>query len=63
MRSYGVDALLCPKPGCGGRMRVVSAITSPQVIGRILEHLGLRPDLPAFAPARGPPQATFSGFD
>jgi hypothetical protein len=62
-RVYGVDALLCPKPGCGGRMRVVGAITSPPVIRRILDHLGLPTELPAFAPARGPPLAAFSNTD
>ena len=40
-RVYDVDALRCSKPACDGRMRVVSAITSPRVIRRILEHLGL----------------------
>jgi len=62
-RVYDVDALLCPKSGCGGRMRVVGAITSPVVIRRILEHLGLPAELPTFSPARGPPPSAFSGFD
>jgi hypothetical protein len=55
-RVYSVDVLACPAPGCGGRMRVLSEITSPPVIRRILEHLGLPAEVPAFAPARGPPQ-------
>jgi len=59
---YDVDALLCPKPGCGGRMRVVSAVTSPAVIRRILEHLDLPTEIPAFAPARGPPQEELPAF-
>ena len=46
-RSFEVDALRCPK--CGGRMRVLSAITDPTVAGRILRCLSL--------PARAPPLA------
>jgi hypothetical protein len=57
-RVFQVDVLACEWPGCGGRMRILCAITSPAVIRRILEHLDLPSDLPAFAPARGPP-ATF----
>jgi hypothetical protein len=47
-RVFEVDALACPK--CGGRMRVLSAITDPTVAGRILRCLAL--------PARAPPLAT-----
>ncbi len=37
-RVYGVDALKCGR--CGGRMRIVSFITDPEVIERILRHRG-----------------------
>ncbi len=47
-RVFEVYALACPK--CGGRMRVLSAITDPTVAGRILRCLAL--------PARAPPLAT-----
>jgi hypothetical protein len=47
-RVFEIDALGCPK--CGGRMRVLSAITDPTVAGRILRCLAL--------PARAPPLAT-----
>ena len=47
-RVFEVDALVCPK--CGGRMRVLSAITDPTVAARILRCLAL--------PARAPPLAT-----
>ena len=50
-RVFEVDALACPK--CGGRMRVLSAITDPTVAGRILRCLAL--------PARAPPLATARG--
>ena len=46
-RVFEVDALCCTK--CGGRMRVLSAITDPTVAGRILRCLSL--------PARAPPLA------
>ena len=36
---YEVDPLECPK--CSGPMRVISFITDPLVVRRILEHLGL----------------------
>ena len=45
---FEVDALACPK--CGGRMRVLSAITDRTVAARILRCLAL--------PARAPPLAT-----
>ncbi len=46
-RIFEVDALRCP--GCGGRMRVLSAITDANVAGAILRCLAL--------PARAPPLA------
>jgi hypothetical protein len=47
-RVFEVDALACPK--CGGRMRVLAAITDPTVAARILRCLGLA--------SRAPPLAT-----
>jgi hypothetical protein len=47
-RVFEVDALWCPS--CGGRMRVLSAITDPIVAARILRCLAL--------PSRAPPLAT-----
>ncbi len=46
-RVFEVDALHCPK--CGGRMRILSAITDPTVASRILRCLRL--------PVRAPPLA------
>jgi hypothetical protein len=34
---YQTDPLICPK--CGSKMRIVSFITQPRVINKILEHL------------------------
>ena len=44
-RVFEVDALSCPR--CGGRMRVLSAITDPEVARRILDSLRM--------PSRAPP--------
>ena len=46
-RVFEVDALRCP--GCGARMRVLSAITDPDVARRILDCLRM--------PSRAPPRA------
>jgi hypothetical protein len=45
---YKVDALRCPV--CGDRMRVIAVIHDPDVIERILRHLG------RWDPPRGPPR-------
>jgi hypothetical protein len=47
-RVFQVDALCCPR--CGARMRVLSAITDPDVARRILGCLKM--------PSRAPPLAT-----
>ena len=49
-RVFEVDALHCP--ACGGRMRILSAITDPGVARRILECL----DMPSRAPPLGKPK-------
>jgi hypothetical protein len=49
----GIDALACPQ--CGGRMRVLAAITEPTIILRILEHLGLPTEPPSLSRPRAPP--------
>ena len=63
-RVWGVDALKCPK--CGGRMHVVSVITSPSSIRRILEHLGLheepRPPPPTEPEVRYEPDPDYVPF-
>jgi hypothetical protein len=46
-RVYAADPLLCPR--CGGRMKIISFITEPDVIERILRHIG------QWDPPRGPP--------
>jgi len=62
---YEVDPLECPK--CSGPLRVISFITDPQVVRKILEHLGLwlvnaRPVPRAHSPPlpHGPSDVNFS---
>ena len=44
-RVFGTEVFCCPH--CGGRRRLVSLITEPEVIDRILAHLGIVPWLGA----------------
>ena len=52
-RVWGVDALACP--GCGGRMRMIAAITERAGIVRILEHLGVSTEVPRMRRSRDGP--------
>jgi hypothetical protein len=47
-RVYCADPLICPK--CGSKVRILSFITQPRVINKILEHLKNRA-----TQTRGPP--------
>jgi hypothetical protein len=38
-RSFGVDALRCPR--CAAKMRVLATIAEPSVVNKILSHLGM----------------------
>jgi len=49
-RVFEVDALRCPT--CGGRMRLLAAISDPCVARRILEWLALPPRAPPLAGAK-----------
>jgi hypothetical protein len=51
-RVLNVDALTCRK--CKGRMDVLAFITDPDVVQKILKHLGLPFKPPKIAPARRP---------
>ena len=46
---YAVDALTCPT--CQGKMKIISFIENPEIIKKILKHLGLW-DLKARPPPR-----------
>jgi len=59
-RVFAVDALKCAR--CGSRRRWIAAITEPDLIHRILEHLGLESAAPSPTPPRSPPQLEL-GFE
>jgi len=51
---FKIDILACAK--CGGRMKVIAVIEQPEVVAKILGHLGM-PTVPeGIAPARVPPR-------
>ena len=52
-RIFAIDILDCSD--CGGRLRLVATIDQPEVIEKILRHLGLPVDAPLPTPARDPP--------
>jgi hypothetical protein len=58
-RVFMTDALTCPK--CDGRMKILAAITEPDAIRKILDHLGIPSEAPRRTFARSPPQAELSG--
>jgi hypothetical protein len=55
-RVWGFDPLDCPR--CGSRMEIVAFIHDADSLTRITSHYGLDTDIPALAPARGPPNAS-----
>jgi hypothetical protein len=55
VRIYECLPLLCPR--CGEPMRIVAFIQEPEVIERILRHIGEPPQAPQVLPARARPQA------
>jgi hypothetical protein len=56
-RVFLVDVLRCTR--CGGRRRILAAITEGRVIRAILDALGLPTEPPVVHPARGPPDEVF----
>jgi hypothetical protein len=58
-RVFMTDALTCPK--CHGRMKILAAITKPEAICKILDHLGIPSEAPRRTTARPPPQCELSG--
>jgi hypothetical protein len=60
-RVFEIDVLRCAR--CGGRLRFVAAIDDPEVVRRILGHLGLPTSIAPPLPARSPPGLTQQSFD
>ena len=52
-RVWAVDALLCP--GCGGRMKMIAALTERAGIVRVLEHLRVSTEVPRMRRSRDGP--------
>jgi len=52
-RVFAIDVLRCDR--CGGRRQVIAFITDPEVVVKILDHLGLPSRPPPVAQARPPP--------
>ncbi|OGB76198.1 MAG: hypothetical protein A2496_08820 [Burkholderiales bacterium RIFOXYC12_FULL_60_6] len=56
-RVFAIDVTKCPK--CGGRLRLVAAVTDAASAKRYLDGVGLPSAVPELAPARAPPQMKF----
>ncbi len=55
---FGIDVESCH--ACGSKnVKIIAAIMEKKVIEKILNHVGLPPDIPEVAAARAPPQASF----
>jgi len=53
-RVFAIEIEKCE--GCGARVRIIASIEDPQVIERILKHLGLQQSPASEAWPRGPPR-------
>ena len=53
-RVFGIDIEKCEH--CGAQVKIIASIEDPQVIGKILSHLGLTSDNQPPASARAPPR-------
>ncbi|MGE4606418.1 MAG: transposase [Myxococcota bacterium] len=60
-RVFEIDVLCCPN--CGGRMRVLAAITDPAVAQNILKCLALPARAPPIAPAVASKRSAFGTID
>jgi hypothetical protein len=54
VRTFGFDLLECPR--CDGKMRLLATIDQPEVVHKILEHLGVPTEICQPRPARSPPE-------
>ena len=53
-RVFKIEVETCPK--CGGKMKIVAALTDHASIRQYLKGTGNEADIPELAPARAPPQ-------
>jgi len=56
-RVFGIEVQRCDR--CGGEVKIIAVIEDPEVIGQILDRLGLRAQALSHSLAHGPPR--FSG--
>ena len=55
---FGIDVASCH--ACGGKnVKIIAAIMDPATIAKILNHVGIGPDIPEVAAASRAPQASF----
>ena len=59
-RVFNIDVETCGT--CGGKMKIIAAVEDPQVIKKILDHLGLPSTPPLATPARGPPPSEWDDY-
>jgi hypothetical protein len=57
-RVFAIDVLVCPH--CGAKRKPIALITQPEVIRKILSHLGLPTEPPRLTPARSTPELEFA---
>jgi Ribonuclease G/E len=60
-RVYQIEIETCPN--CGGRMKIMAALTEPSSVRRYLEDVGLSAKIPEISPARAPPQLEMDTAD
>jgi hypothetical protein len=60
-RTFRLEMEVCAH--CGGRMRMVAALTDPASIKAYLDGVGLPSEIPQIKPARPPPQVEFEYFE
>jgi hypothetical protein len=53
-RTFNLKMETCPD--CGGRMRIVAAVTDPLSVKTYLDGVGLESEIPKLTPPRAPPQ-------
>ena len=53
-RVFALDVTVCP--ACGGRLRLIAALTDPVSVRRYLQGVGLPTEPPPLLPTRVPPQ-------
>ncbi len=58
-RVFQIDVTRCSDPACRGPVKIIAWITQPDVIDKILNHLGIAARAPPPLPLDTPPQTEF----